>query len=138
MKKNTFGNVERLDFDDIEDNCFSEGNINTGKPIASFSFGVKEDQATHKQPPEQSPPLNKPSDAMGSIMTFGSSQRGLTPAVNGELFTIKRCYQFRPSTIRKLNEIKAKHPDINVYLNTLIDEAISYYYDCIMNEKSTR
>jgi hypothetical protein len=27
-----------------------------------------------------------------------------------------------------LNEIKAYHPDVNVYMNTLVDEAIRYYY----------
>ena len=45
-------------------------------------------------------------------------------------------YPFRPSTLRKLSELKAKHPDVNVYLNTIIVEAINYYYDTIFSEKS--
>lgn len=54
---------------------------------------------------------------------------GKTPEINDEEFNIKRSYQFRESTIRKLNEIKAVHPDINIYLNQIIDAAVSFYYD---------
>jgi hypothetical protein len=43
-------------------------------------------------------------------------------------FRYKRCYQFRESTVRMLNELKAAHPDVNVYLNTILDEAIRHYY----------
>ena len=60
--------------------------------------------------------------------------KGLTPLINGEQFTLKRCYQFRSSTVRKLNELKANHSDVNAYLNTILDEAILYYYNHIFNE----
>ncbi|MEQ8198280.1 MAG: hypothetical protein ABRQ27_09785 [Clostridiaceae bacterium] len=42
---------------------------------------------------------------------------------------MKRTYAFTKSTIRKLNELKARHPDVNAYLSTILDEAINYYYE---------
>lgn len=56
------------------------------------------------------------------------SANNISPSVENEPFKCKRCYQFRESTIRLLNEMKAKHPDVNVYLNKLIDDSIWYYY----------
>ncbi|MCS6131101.1 hypothetical protein DWV13_05505 [Clostridium botulinum] len=60
-----------------------------------------------------------------------SSPKGLTTPIDGELFNIKRSYQFRSSTLRKLLELKSKDPDINIYLNQIIDKAICFYYDHI-------
>lgn len=54
---------------------------------------------------------------------------GITPPIDGEYFTINRGYKLRPSTVRKLNEIKAGHRDINIYMNTIVDEAINHYYE---------
>lgn len=56
---------------------------------------------------------------------------GVTPPIDGEYFTIKRGYKLRPSTLRRLNEIKAGHRDINIYMNTIVDEAINYYYESV-------
>lgn len=57
--------------------------------------------------------------------------RGLTPPIDGEPFDIKRGYQFRASTIKKLNQLKGASDNINIYLNEIIDAAICYYYDSI-------
>lgn len=54
---------------------------------------------------------------------------GLTPPILGEHFTIKRGYKMRPSTLRKLLEMKATHEDVNIYLSTILDDAINYYYE---------
>ena len=54
---------------------------------------------------------------------------GTTPPIDGEYFTIKRGYKLRPSTVRRLHEIKAGHSDINIYMNTIIDKAINHYYE---------
>jgi hypothetical protein len=34
------------------------------------------------------------------------------------------------------DEIKAKHANVNVYLNTLVDEAISFYYDHLFSRNA--
>jgi hypothetical protein len=54
-----------------------------------------------------------------------------TPEVDDEGYTIGRYYKLRYSTAKMLNEIKASHPDVNVYMNTIVDEAIRFYYSAI-------
>lgn len=61
--------------------------------------------------------------------TLKSTPNGRTPPVDGEVFDMLRTYTLRRSTVRILSEIKAIHVDHNVYLNTIVDEAIRYYYD---------
>ena len=53
------------------------------------------------------------------------------PSLIEECFNIKRTYKIRESTARMLNEIKAVHPDVNVYMNTIVDAALRHYYDFI-------
>jgi hypothetical protein len=137
-RKSSNANVESLDAYDIDEDGFIEGDLNIGKPIASFSFGSNTGMVNNIKATEQQFVSNKPGGILkNDNMTFKPSSRGLTPPIDGEQFTIKRCYQFRPSTVRKLNELKAKHPDVNAYLNSILDEAISYYYDHIFKENGS-
>ena len=64
-----------------------------------------------------------------------SKIRGLTPPINGEKFDIKRSYQFRASTLKKLNQLKGESNNINIYLNEIKDTAICFYYDSVFNNK---
>jgi hypothetical protein len=138
MKKKGHDNVESLDFNDFEEDGFIEGDFNVGKAIASFSFGASLTEQVNNRSTAPSVNINMPSAAPQALTNLGfrTSQRGLTPAVDGELYTVKRCYQFRPSTLKKLNELKANDSDYNVYLNTIIDQAILFYYDHVFAEKS--
>jgi hypothetical protein len=61
--------------------------------------------------------------------------RSLTPKIDGEAFDVKRCYQFRSSTIKKLNQLKGESDNINIYLNEIIDAAICFYHDSVFNKK---
>ncbi|MDG5856527.1 hypothetical protein [Clostridium beijerinckii] len=63
---------------------------------------------------------------------------GATPAIDGETPNIKRSYTLRSSTIRKINELKSIHPDINVCVSTIVDIAINYYHNHIANEGGTQ
>lgn len=58
-----------------------------------------------------------------------SNPCGRTPPIDGEAFDMVRCYTLRRSTVRMLSKIKVIHQDDNVYLNTIVDEAIRYYYE---------
>lgn len=60
--------------------------------------------------------------------------RGLTPPIDGEPFDIKRGYQFRASTIKKLNQLKGASDNVNIYLNEIIDAAICAYYDSVFKK----
>jgi hypothetical protein len=87
-------------------------------------------------PPSISPtPAAEATLGSGKI-NFNISQRGATPAVDGEAFTLVRSYKLRPSTMKKLNELKANHTNVNVYLNTIVDEAISFYYEHVFSRNT--
>jgi hypothetical protein len=142
IRKNSTSNVENLDMCVAEDEGFIEGDVSFGKSIASFSFGAVSDEPVNNEQDakasEQPHSMSNKSIAneMSEVQFYSTNPKGQTPPIDGESFTIKRGYQFRKSTLKKLNELKANHPDINVYLNTIIDEAISYYYDYIFNYKN--
>ncbi|MBW6408778.1 hypothetical protein [Clostridium weizhouense] len=59
---------------------------------------------------------------------------GAAPPIDGEDANIKRSYTLRNSTVRKINELKSIHPDINICVSTLVDIAISYYHNHILNK----
>lgn len=123
MANKNFNFIQPSDTDNLEGDGFIDGDFKCGNTIATFSFINGEDM----------PPVEKPTP-LTSVIRF--TQRGFTPPIDGEAFTLKRCYRFRESTFRKLNEMKSKHPEVNVYLNTIIDEAVNYYYDNFFTQKS--
>lgn len=130
--------VELLDVCDIDDEGFIEGDISTGKVLSSFSFGMSAAPGDNKVSATQAPTQAKSNENFSlQNQTFSSAPRGLTPPINGENFTVKRSYAMRPSTVRKLNALKAEHPDVNVLFNTIVDIAISHYYNYIFNESGT-
>lgn len=51
-----------------------------------------------------------------------------TDFVYGEAYSISLFYKLRYSTAKMLNEIKASHSNVNVYMNTIVYEAIRYCY----------
>ncbi|MBL4937139.1 hypothetical protein JK636_15420 [Clostridium sp. YIM B02515] len=51
-----------------------------------------------------------------------------------ESFAVKKSYTTRPSAVRKLNALKAEHPDVNVLFNTIVDMAVFHYYNYIFDE----
>ncbi len=117
-------NIEALDIDDADEDGFTDGAIDVGKPIMTFNFAPAPT------------PSSQPASAPIGKMSFINSQRGATPAVDGEEFTLVRSYKLRPSTMKKLNQLKAKHDHVNVYLNTIVDEAISFYYEHVFSRST--
>jgi hypothetical protein len=61
-----------------------------------------------------------------------------TPPIDGETPTVKRTYTLRDSTIRKINELKNVHPDINVCVSSIVDIALDHYHNYILNEGGTQ
>jgi hypothetical protein len=130
--------IECLDARDNDDEGFIEGDINTGKVLSTFSFGMNAASSDNKTLSIQNPVQEKASEKLAmQNQTYSSSPRGLTPPINGEHYTVKRSYTMRPSTVRKLNALKADHPDVNVLFNTIVDMAISHYHDYIFNGGGT-
>lgn len=81
-----------------------------------------------------SPSIDNPTSSTIDNRKGKAAPNGIIPPVNGEAFDIKRTYAFRKSTIRKLNELKAAHDDVNIYLSTILDEAITEYYNQILGK----
>lgn len=139
--------IERVDVyysDDEDEVGFSEGEPKLKNAVATFNFVMGNEKPSdisalvanelNKSIPE-AVELKKPSfEFITESKTAKVRPKGLTPPIDGENFSMKRGYQFRPSTLRKLNEIKTKHPDLDVYLNTILDAAILHYYNYIMQE----
>lgn len=63
-----------------------------------------------------------------------SVANGMAPPIDGEFLNTKRTYILRSSTVRKINELKSMHPDLNTYVSTIVDLAIVHYYNYIVNE----
>ena len=59
---------------------------------------------------------------------------GLTPPIDGEKLEYKRCYMLRFSTLKKLEQIKAMHPDI-IYISSIVDMAINHYFNCLFDNE---
>lgn len=103
---------------DIEEISLSTDNHTPdGTMISSFSFIT---------------PENSSAEDLTDNRKVKTEASVCTPSVEGESYTIGRYYKLRYSTAKMLNEIKAAHPDVNVYMNTIVDEAIRYYYSSII------
>jgi hypothetical protein len=130
--------INFLDACEDEDDGFIEGGVTNEKVLSTFSFGTNTTLDKNKSSALQAPSQQAIKENLNpQNQPYSSAPRGLTPPISGEHFTIKRSYAMRPSTVRKLNALKAEHPDVNVLFNTIVDMAVSHYYNYIFNEKGT-
>lgn len=133
---NSSSSVESVDVfytDNREEVGFIEGEPKVKNAVATFSFATDNKKDLSTSTPAATVPMQLLPDTV-PMLSKAAGLRGLTPPIDGESFSVKRGYRFRPSTLRKLNELKTKHPDLNVYLNTILDAAILHYYNYIMSE----
>lgn len=94
----------------------SANNLPEGTPVSSFNFS--------EEPLEDNRKTKKAANTA-------------TLPIDNEPYSISRFYKLRYSTAKMLNEIKANHPDVNVYMNTIVDEAIRYYYSYTFEKDNT-
>lgn len=113
--------------EDIDLYEFSETPFISGTCIASFSFDAPctSDDLT----------INNPMPSNNRITPIPN---GATPPIDGEDANIKRSYTLRASTIRKINKLKSIHPDIKVCVSSIVDIAIDFYHNHIINEGGTQ
>lgn len=156
--KNDFAPVEDLDI------CsFSSEPIVTGECISSFSFDDSTDDNALIYNEEINSTANSAvvtksidfnlSSTTGNKVNTSSNNKdkihnkdilrdnrkspianGIAPPINGEYLDVKRTYMLRSSTVRKLNELKSIHPELNTYVSTIVDIAIAHYYNHVINE----
>ena len=154
LPKNDFAPEEELDI-----SGFTSEPIAVGDCISSFSFdddSIEEVSISSDKnnaiaiSPEVTKTMNFDSSYVNNKygqITVTSADRnilednrktpianGMAPPINGEYLDTKRTYMLRNSTVRKLNELKSIHPEINTYVSTIVDMAIAHYYNYIINE----
>ena len=136
---------------------FTSEPIDTGKCVSSFSFdddaaensNLTNSNNTSSIESNTNVSLNNlsnnkaPAPSSNNINTSNKTltdnrktpvANGMAPPIDGEFLDTKRTYMLRASTVRKINELKSKHPDLNTYVSTIVDLAIAHYYNYIVNE----
>lgn len=102
--------------EEIEECCFDDVVIPDGKIVAAFDFSGDDDFNFKK---------NK-------VKTQNLVAANSSPSTDDEPAS-RRTYVLKASTIRKLNEIKSFHPNLNILMSGIVDEAISYYCNFLKN-----
>lgn len=119
-------NIFSFDCNDEDENGFSEGDEPVGDVVVSFSFGGDASETKAEVCEEPKAP-----EKLIDNRTLQKQPYGITPPVDGERFEVKRTFMFRRSTVRMLNKLKAEHEDENVYLSSILDEAVRRYYEFV-------
>lgn len=129
--------VEVLDnFEEVSDG-FAEGEVQLGNVLSSFNF-LSEPEVHVAPTSTKAFEFNftkPPAETLTDTRKIKTEANIATPAVDGEIYSIGRYYKLRYSTAKMLNEIKAAHSDVNVYMNTIVDDAIRHYYDCLFKKE---
>ena len=130
--------ISSFSFDDDSDINI----IQTNSDCKSNNTAIQEDPKTNTASTITSNSIQRKNTLSSTKELFDNRRtplpNGAAPAIDGETPTIKRSYTLRSSTIRKINELKSIHPDINVCVSTIVDIAIDYYYNHIVNEGGTQ
>lgn len=116
--------------DEIKGNLV-QGFSFTNEPI---NFAPVATTKTTAEKPKVEKPKAKKNNPDVLDMRKLSVVNGVTPPIDGEKLEYKRCYMLRFSTLKKLEQIKAMHPDI-VYVSSIVDMAINHYFDCLSDNK---
>ncbi|WP_326513868.1 hypothetical protein [Clostridium intestinale] len=78
--------------------------------------------------------INKSEEKKDLIKRKGKRK---TPAVDGEEYNIKRGYHLRKSTVRMLNKLIGMNQNIDIHMNTIVDNAIrEAYFRALLMEKN--
>ncbi|MFL0165111.1 MULTISPECIES: hypothetical protein [Clostridium] len=141
--------ISSFSFDDNSDINIIQTSSNNKSNNTAIQEGPKNNTQTNTASAINSNTQNNITNSIEITNTLNSTKElfdnrrtplpnGAAPAIDGETPTIKRSYTLRSSTIRKINELKSIHPDINVCVSTIVDIAIEHYHNHIVNEGGTQ
>ena len=136
----------------FDDDCINENkidlittnqntkNIDTSPKVTNdtmnFNICSTDKQIISSNPPNNESTLNKTN--LLNDNRKAPIVNGMAPPINGEFLDVKRTYMLRASTVRKINELKSIHPELNTYVSTIVDLAIAHYYEYIANDGGTQ
>ncbi|AWK51074.1 hypothetical protein DIC82_08625 [Clostridium beijerinckii] len=120
---------------DVTTNIENKSNVDTTSNIVNetVDFNIS---YTNEQSISSTPSNNKSKSNKNNLLNDNRKApivNGMAPPINGEYLDIKRTYMLRASTVRKINELKSIHPELNAYVSTIVDLAIAHYYEHIIN-----
>lgn len=119
----------------FDDNVAAEDiTINNTNDYSSLEFRNVEPSISYNNKATFSNDTDASNDKILTDNRKASAANGMAPPINGEFLDTKRTYMLRASTVRKINELKSIHPDLNTYVSTIVDLAIAHYYNYIVNE----
>ena len=120
----------------MDEICFTDYVPPSKDAVASFCFTdeATEEKLSFDNRKEEAKPFTETKFTPQSHQNKKGKghPNGITPPVDGEKFEFVRTYCFRKSTLIKLNKLKANNPDFNIYISTIIDDAICSYYNSAM------
>lgn len=120
----------------MDEICFTDYVPPSKDAVASFCFSdeATEENLSFDNRKEEAKPFTETKFTPQSHQNKKGKghPNGITPPVDGEKFEFVRTYCFRKSTLIKLNKLKANNPDFNIYISTIIDDAICSYYNSAM------
>ena len=124
-------------YDEGEVSGFSNETAIVGDLIATFCVNDTSETQTNTTDPIETKNIISPTNHIFDNRRTKLAN-GQTPSIDGETPAIKRTYTLRASTIRKINELKHVHPDINVCVSSIVDIALDYYHNYILHEGGTQ
>lgn len=78
--------------------------------------------------------INKSEEKKDLIKRKGKRK---TPEIDGEGYDVKRGYQLRRSTVKMLNKLIGMNQDIDIHMNTIVDNAIrEAYFRALLKENN--
>lgn len=138
--------VASFSFCDNTDNDLNNSSINIDEEAIFIQSNTTEINNTKKALPTfQNNTTSSNDETVTNISSNNKSKdlfdnrtipiaNGATPILDEETPDVKRTYTLRASTVRKVNELKSIHPDINACVSTIVDRAIEHYYKYITEE----
>jgi hypothetical protein len=118
-----------FDCNEEDENGFSEDIGPVGDVVKSFSFADNASE-TKAEVCEKA----KAPEKLIDNRRLQKQPYGITPPVDGERFAVRRTFVFRRSTVKMLNKLKAEHEDENVYLSSILDEAVRHYFEFVFSK----
>ena len=132
--------ISSFSFDDSSENIpipkKQDNNTSSGTANNTIDLNISSANTQYNKSP--APYLNNKSVTNDKTILNDNRKtpiaNGMAPPIDGEYLDVKRTYMLRSSTVRKLNELKSIHPEINTYVSTIVDIAIAHYYNHIVND----
>lgn len=115
-------------------------NVNGTTPETFMPTTIKQPSTSEVNNPVN---INSPNNLSSDDDTLFDNRNlpivnGCAPPIDGEYLDVKRTYMLRKSTVRKINKLKSIHPELNTYVSTIVDSAIAFYYEHIINDANTK